>query len=130
MSGRPELQTRGLTVQDAVSSKRETAPIASPIHQALLDAGLTMTTLRHWENAGIIVFARKAGRRIVDEEAVARLKALNQMRRAGFTVRQIIGLSPDAPPSLAQMRNAVERRLAQVRIAREVSLRRLKARYG
>lgn len=125
---RAERRARGPAAKADPPAKRKTASINSPIHQALLDAGLTIATLRHWEDAGVIAFARQAGRRVVDDEAVARLNAVIQLRRAGFTVRQIAWLSPDAPPSLSQMRDALTARMTQVRAGRESNLRRLRAR--
>lgn len=124
---RAERRARGVAASGTGSFRRTTQPIASAIHQALLDAGLTMSTLRHWENAGVIDFPRQAGRRQVDDDAVARLKAVIALRRVGFTVRQISWLSADGPPSLREMHDALATRTALVQAGRNTCLRRARA---
>lgn len=98
--------------------------IPSPIHDTLHALGLTITVLRHWEDAGLIAFERRAGRRVVDDEGLERLRAVIQLRRAGFSVRQIAWLSPDGPPGLTQMREALAARIDHVQTVRETALAR------
>lgn len=82
----------------------------SPIRKALNDLGLAMTTIRHWEDAGIIGFKRANGRRIVDQDAIDCLATVIQLRRAGLTIRQIREISDTLPPPLSAMRLALQTR--------------------
>jgi DNA-binding transcriptional MerR regulator len=81
------------------------------IHQAIGALGLTVTILRRWEDARVIVFERRQGRRVVDEAALERLRILAELRRARFTIKEIAWISDTLPPSLAAMRRALQARL-------------------
>lgn len=88
-----------------------TARPTSPIRQAVHGLGLTMTTLRHWEDAGVVAFERAKGRRVVDDAALERLRTVVQLRLAGFSIREISWISDTLPPTAAAMRRALQGRL-------------------
>ena len=94
----------------------------SPIRQAIHELGLTMTMLRQWEDAGVIAFERAKGRRVVDEAALEHLRTVAQLRRAGFTIKQIGWISDTLPPSVPAMHRALQTRLEQLEIARARSI--------
>ncbi|WP_165189589.1 MerR family transcriptional regulator [Caulobacter soli] len=96
---------------------RETRP-ASVLRDAVDRLGLKITTLRQWEDAGLIAFERRNGRRIVDAAALECLALVATLRRAGFSVREIAWLSDTLPPSAAVMRDALEARQTYLEAAR------------
>ena len=97
---------------------------ASPIRRAVEGLGLTMTILRHWEDAGVIAFARSRGRRVVDDAALERLRTVAQLRRAGFTIKEIAWISDTLPPSVPAMRRALQARTDHIESARACSIAR------
>jgi hypothetical protein len=107
MFRRAERRALARAVSQAPTLVRTKPPTDSPIDQVLHEAGLTSAALRHWEAAGVVVFNRRAGRRLVSQEGLARLRSVIALRRAGFTVRQIAQLSPDGPPNLDRMNKAL-----------------------
>lgn len=98
----------------------------SPIREALHGLGLTITTLRQWEDAGIVGFQRQAGQRLVDEAALARLRMVMRLRREGFSVREISWISDVLPPSVEAMQAALDARLDYQRAARDTAIARAK----
>ena len=96
----------------------------SLIRQVVHGLGLTMTVLRHWEDAGVIAFGRERGRRIVDDEAIERLRTVVQLRRAGFSVREITWISDTLPPTTQAMRAALTARQDYLEAARKTSIAR------
>ena len=82
----------------------------SPIRQAVHGLGLTITAVRHWEDAGVIAFARVRGRRVVDEAALECLRTVVELRRAGFSVKEIARISDTLPPTAQAMRAALQAR--------------------
>ncbi|HQR87746.1 MAG TPA: MerR family transcriptional regulator [Caulobacter sp.] len=96
----------------------------SPFSQALQRLGLTATMVRHWEEAGIVEFKRVGGRRIIDDNALECLTTILQLRRAGFTIRQITWTSDILPPTVSAMRHALEARQGLTEIARATTIAR------
>lgn len=96
----------------------------SPLAVALQRLGLTMTMVRHWEEAGIVAFKRVGGRRIIDDDSLERLTTVLQLRRAGFTIRQITWTSDTLPPPASAMRRALEARQSQMEIGRATTIAR------
>lgn len=95
---------------------------ASAMREACEALGLSLTVVRHWEDAGAVAFTRQAGRRVIDDAAIEQLKAILALRRAGFGVKQIAWLAKDRPPTVAEMRQALDARTRQVLAAREKSI--------
>lgn len=86
-------------------------PPPSPSADLALEAlGLSMSTLRNWEDAGIIAIERRSGRRIVDEAALEAIQTITLLRRAGFSIKQIAWLSDTLPPSIEAMQRALHDR--------------------
>ncbi len=106
-----------------VEKPREIRP-ASPIRCAVQELGLTMATLRHWEDVGVIAFERARGRRVVDEGALEGLRTVAQLRRAGFTIKEIAWLCDTLPPTVPAMRRALTSRLDYVNSSRAASIAR------
>lgn len=94
----------------------------SPMRLAIEALGLSLAVVRHWEDAGAVAFTRQAGRRVIDDAAIERLKAVLALRRAGFGVKDIVWLAQDRPPTVAEMRQALAARTAQTLAAREKSI--------
>ncbi len=120
MFARAERRARRAAGMDAAtqaSSGRDARP-ASVLRDAVDQLGLKISTLRQWEDAGIIAFERRKGRRIVDAAALERLALVAKLRRAGFSVREIAWLSDTLPPNAAILRDALEARQAYVETAR------------
>jgi len=90
----------------------------SPIRQAVNALGLSMAILRHWEDAGVIGFERRQGRRIVDDAALDCLRNVAALRRAGFAIKEIAWISDILPPPAAALRDALQAHLAQREAAR------------
>src|SRR5688572_6131648 len=82
MFARAERSARRAGDKATGQASRDVRPV-SPIRLAVEGLGLTMTILRHWEDAGVIAFARSRGRRVVDDAALERLRTVAQLRRAG-----------------------------------------------
>ena len=99
----------------------------SPIREALNGLGLTMTTLRRWEEAGLVAFERRRGRRIVDAAAVEHMRMVAQLRRAGFSIKAIAWMSETVPPGLPAMRSALQERLDHAEAARAGTVARARA---
>lgn len=96
----------------------------SPLAEALERLGLTMTMVRHWEEAGIVALKRVGGRRIIDDNALECLTTILQLRRAGFTIRQMAWISDTLPPPVSAMRHALEARQSQMKITRATTIAR------
>ena len=62
-----------------------------PISEAAARSGLTASTIRYYEDEGLLntLPYRKAGRRFYDAAAVAELALLHDLRRAGMTVADL-----------------------------------------
>ena len=90
---------------------RATAP--SLIRQVLHELGLTITTLRLWEDAGIVGFERQRGQRLADEAGLERLRMVVRLRRKGFSVREIAWISEVLPPTVEAMQAALADRTDQ-----------------
>lgn len=62
--------------------------------------GLSRSVVRQWEEAGVVAFDRRKDQRVVDPAAVDRLRAVLQLRKSGWSLKQIAALSqlgaPDA----------------------------------
>ncbi|MEW6392143.1 MAG: MerR family transcriptional regulator [Pseudomonadota bacterium] len=84
---------------------------ASAVTRFLAKLGLSASTLRRWEEAGVVAFERRAGRRLLTDEALERVRLVARMRREGFSVREIAWCSPAVPPSLEHLRAALDARL-------------------
>ena len=97
------------------------------IHRAIGALGLTVTILRRWEDARVIVFERRRGRRIVDEAALERLRILAELRRARFTIKEIAWISDTLPPNVPAMRRALQARLDSLERARTQTIVQVRA---
>ena len=123
MFARAERRARRSTAHADNGVVRAARPI-SPIRQAVEKLGLTMSLVRQWEDAGVIAFERDKGRRVIDEAAVERLAAVIQLRRAGFSIKQIVWISDTLPPPLPAMRRALQARQSHIETARAHSIAR------
>lgn len=123
MFARAERSARRAGDKATGQASRDVRPV-SPIRLAVEGLGLTMTILRHWEDAGVIAFARSRGRRVVDDAALERLRTVAQLRRAGFTIKEIAWISDTLPPSVPAMRRALQARADHVESARARSIAR------
>jgi MerR family redox-sensitive transcriptional activator SoxR len=52
-------------------------------------AGVATSTLRYWEDLGLLRPARRAGRRVYDDAALDRMSLVLLAQRAGFTLAEI-----------------------------------------
>jgi hypothetical protein len=88
----------------------QAAPVRprTAIRLAVDRLGLTMATLRRWEDAGLVSFERRRGRRVFDEAVIECLAVVAQLRRAGLSIKQIGWTSDTAPPSLRALKRALE----------------------
>ncbi|CAN5237778.1 hypothetical protein BH10PSE4_BH10PSE4_01750 [soil metagenome] len=91
----------------ALPAPPPTPPSADLALEAL---GPSMSTLRNWEDAGIIAIERRSGRRVVDEAALEAIQTITLLRRAGFSIKQIAWLSDTLPPSVEAMQRALNDR--------------------
>ena len=109
MFARIERSAHRAALRTADDQPRVARPM-SLIRQVVHGLGLTMTVLRHWEDAGVIAFARVRGRRVVDEAALECLRTVVELRRAGFSVKEIARISDTLPPTAQAMRAALQAR--------------------
>ena len=92
-----------------------------------LDAlGLSISTLRNWENAGIVALERRGGRRVFDEAALAALRTITVLRHAGFSIKQIAWLSDTLPPGVETMLRGLRDRQDYLELERTRSIYRAK----
>ena len=83
----------------------------SALRQVIEALGLSTTIIRRWEEAGVVAFERRGGRVVVDETTRETLATVVELRRAGFTVKEITWISDAGPPSVPAMRQALQARL-------------------
>ena len=114
MFARAERQARGRV-------QKEERPL-SPVRQAVHSLGLTLPLLKRWEDAGLVAFARRRGKRVIDEAAMDHLATVSALRRAGFTIKEIAWLSDTLPPTVCVMRRALNSRLERLEVARARTL--------
>jgi DNA-binding transcriptional MerR regulator len=126
MSSRPNKESPMIGQSHGVDADFRSAE-GMCIHQAIGELGLTITVLRRWEDARVIVFERRRGRRIVDDAAFERLRILAELRRARFTIREIAWISNTLPPSIPAMRQALQARLDTLEQARTRTIVQVKA---
>lgn len=94
-------------------------------------AGLRTSTLRYYEDAGLLAPPpRVNGRRRYDPAVLDRLRAIRVARRAGFTlseIRTLLGGFREETPLSARWRELARRKLAEVdeTIARAQGMKRL-----
>ena len=124
MFARAERHARRSSPEGASAAPRRRARPLSPLHLAVRRLGLSLTTVRHWEDAGVIGFERSAGRRVIDEAALERLRTVAQLRRAGFTIKEIAWIADTLPPTVPQMRQALQARLDHRAAARAATIAR------
>lgn len=125
MFDRAERQVRR-NVPKGTGDKSGSGRPASPAQLAVNELGLSRTVLRHWEDVGIVAFERSGGRLVIDEAALECLRTVAQLRRAGFTIKEIIWISDTLPPSVSDMRRALQARLDRIEDARRGSIARVR----
>lgn len=94
----------------------------SPVRAAVNSLGLTLPLLQRWEDAGLIAFERRRGKRLIDEAAMTHLSMVASLRRAGFTIKEIAWLSDTTPPPIEVMRAALSAQLQRREVARARTL--------
>jgi DNA-binding transcriptional MerR regulator len=91
-------------------------------------AGVAASTLRYWEDLGLLRPARRnGGRRVFDQAVLDRLSLVLLAQRAGFTLAEIRQLLRGFPPRASageRWRALVDRKQAEVS-ARIAELRRM-----
>jgi DNA-binding transcriptional MerR regulator len=91
-------------------------------------AGVAASTLRYWEELGLLVAGRgHGGHRVYDEAALDRLSLILLAQRAGFTLAEIRQLLRGFPPRASagdRWRALVDRKQAEV-TAKIAELRRM-----
>jgi DNA-binding transcriptional MerR regulator len=117
MFARAERRARRNAPRASFGASRAARP-ASPVEQALGALGLSLATLRHWEEVGVVQFERRGGRRVFDEAALEAVRTVAQLRRAGFSIKQIAWISDTLPPSVAAMRQELQDRQDLVELER------------
>lgn len=102
-----------------------------PIGDVAKRAGLRTSTLRYYEEAGLLAPPQRLnGRRRYDPEVLGRLRAIRVAQDAGFTLAEIRtllgGFEPDTPLS-ARWRELATRKLEEIdaMIERAQGMRRL-----
>src|SRR5262245_24779428 len=113
-----------MTVRTA-STTRASAPAAASRAQDLSIgaaaewAGVATSTLRYWEELGLIDPARRrGGHRVYDESALDRLSLVLLAQRAGFTLAEVRQLLCGFPPRSSageRWRSLVDRKQTEVR---------------
>jgi DNA-binding transcriptional MerR regulator len=104
-----------------------------PIGEAAARFGLDTHVLRHWEDVGLLRPDRDAAgrRRYVDADLV-RIAVILRSKDAGMTLEQIGVLLDDQAPSRHRVLEAhideLERRMAEMRRSREMTLHALNCR--
>ena len=71
------------------SSSRETAPNLQGIQEVAAELGITMRTLRFYEDKNLITPQRVGTTRIYGKREVARIRLILRGRRLGFSLREI-----------------------------------------
>jgi MerR family transcriptional regulator, copper efflux regulator len=94
---------------------------------------LPTNVLRHWESVGLLTPGRDAGgRRRYGRDDVARIAAIQRSKDAGMSLEQIgLLLDAEAPGRHAVLEAHVaelDRRMAEMRISREMTLHALSCR--
>lgn len=102
-----------------------------PIGEAARRSGVKIETIRWYEREGVVPPAERsaAGRRLYDDDAVARLRFVRRCRDLGFPlaeIRALLALPAAADAPCDAVRALGERRLAGVR-ARLAELRALES---
>ena len=94
------------------------------IGQAAATAGLTTTTLRHYDEIGLVTpTTRRSGQRRYTDQDVRRLRVVNHCRQAGFTLAEITALldrDRGWQPLARRKREELQERMAD--LARAVEL--------
>jgi MerR family redox-sensitive transcriptional activator SoxR len=88
------------------------------IGAAAARAGVATSTLRYWEELGLLRPARRAGRRVYDDAALDRMSLVLLAQRAGFTLAEIRQLLSGFPPRASageRWRALVDRKQVEVR---------------
>ena len=125
MFARAERLARHRDLAHQVRKRSVRARPVSPIRTVLQALGLTAASLRHWEEAGIVEFERRKGQRLIDEAALERLQMVVQLRREGFSVREIAWLAEVLPPDVEAMQAALAgRRSANAAVSAQGRLSR------
>lgn len=89
------------------------------ISQLAKSAGVPTSTVRYYERAGLLRPTSRSGGnyRLYDDDALDRLRFIRAAQATGFTLDDVAALLEqdlDTPDSCAQVRNLIERRLADV----------------
>jgi DNA-binding transcriptional MerR regulator len=115
--GRPPLRLARLPGEKMPSSPAQPSPppvvVASKIGDVSRQFGLTLRTIRLYEEMGLITCGRCAkNSRVLDDRAKARLSAIVDLKRLGLKISEISDLlGPDGPkPSV--LRSRLEARLS------------------
>lgn len=91
------------------------------------EAGIAATTLRYYEQIGLVPApARRGGQRRYDESVLARLEVIRLCKSAGFALEEIQLLFADDAPGRPASRALAEAKLAEID-ARMESLARARA---
>ncbi|AZS19258.1 MerR family transcriptional regulator [Caulobacter sp. FWC26] len=111
-----------LAARQAQTVSKPSTQLGSAFRETIKAFGLSLTVVKHWENAGVVAFARQGGRVVVDDAMRESLAMVIELRRAGFSVKEITWISDTLPPTVSQMRQALQARLAQSEAARARSI--------
>jgi DNA-binding transcriptional MerR regulator len=95
----------------------------SPVRRLMNNLGLSMAVLRHWEDVGVIALGRRDGKRVIGLDHLECILLVRQLRRAGFSLRQIAWLCPEGPPSGPVMREALAARSDGERLLMDLDFR-------
>lgn len=78
--------------------------------------GVAVSAVRYYETLGLLdPAARVSGKRRFPPEAVARVRVITTVQRAGFSLDEIRELLEEGPDAARGRRNLVEAKLGQVR---------------
>ncbi|MDF2234849.1 MerR family transcriptional regulator [Albimonas sp. CAU 1670] len=88
------------------------SPVTTTIFKVVEATGLTPRTLRHWESEGLITSSRtgRTSPRTYDADQVARIRRVMDVRRMGFSIREVRDLlaleaaGDDGAPLATRMR--------------------------
>jgi MerR family transcriptional regulator, redox-sensitive transcriptional activator SoxR len=84
------------------------------IGEAAERSGLAATTLRYYEDEGLLSPGRVGGRRRYDDAVLTRLEVIGLCKTAGFSLDQIRVLLSDAEPGRPASRALAEAKLADI----------------
>ena len=85
------------------------------IGEVARDAGLAATTLRYYEQIGLLPApARRGGQRRYDDSILARLEVIRLCKSAGFSLEEIQLLFADDEPGRPASRALAEAKLAEI----------------